>query len=390
MKKIKRCVLGAVFLIFVVFMVGRGARAAGLEADMVIYNGKILTADSPDPRTFTIAQAAAIYDGKFVAVGGNDEVLQYAGPQTKKIDLGGRTVLPGLVETHHHIYSYANHFFPKDQPKPGETDPGTPLTWTNKADFLAQIRSLALKKKPGEWIVSQPRGGGAMGLVPEIFRGDITKAELDEVAPNNPVVIYWQDATQAQVSTKAVELLLERYPKMIGVRRDANGVPTGRLAGAASETLWHEYFPVVPPEQLAPYYKMEMEEIAAQGMTTVSTKLLPNDLAAYFWIHARGELPTRMAYTSQALTGSVNVEAMARRLYGLQGGAGANMWGQGDDKLWMIGITHISGDSVTGTGGACVSKEYPREALNYPLWRYQFFGPRGICRLDYPDFSAPL
>ncbi|MCH8269542.1 MAG: hypothetical protein IH846_18750, partial [Acidobacteria bacterium] len=56
------------------------AAAAGLEADMVILNGRILTADSPSPDQFSIAQAAAVYDGKCIAVGSNDEVLEYAGP----------------------------------------------------------------------------------------------------------------------------------------------------------------------------------------------------------------------------------------------------------------------------------------------------------------------
>ena len=75
--------------------------AAGMEADMVIYNGKILAADSPNPNNFTTAQAAAIYEGRFIAVGSNEQALGYAGPGTRKIDLGGRTVIPGLVENPH-------------------------------------------------------------------------------------------------------------------------------------------------------------------------------------------------------------------------------------------------------------------------------------------------
>ena len=63
-----------------VLLAVRGACAAGLEASMVIYNGKILTADSPDPKNFRVAQAAAIYGGRFIAVGTNEEALQYAGP----------------------------------------------------------------------------------------------------------------------------------------------------------------------------------------------------------------------------------------------------------------------------------------------------------------------
>ena len=65
----------------VLLLLGPWASAAGLEADMVVLNGKILTADSPDPNNFTTAQAAAIYDGKFIVVGSNEEALEYAGAE---------------------------------------------------------------------------------------------------------------------------------------------------------------------------------------------------------------------------------------------------------------------------------------------------------------------
>src|SRR5436190_8403721 len=67
-------------------------------ADVVLHNGKILTADDK----FTIAQAVAIRDGKFLKVGSNDDVLALAGPDTKKVDLAGRSVVPGFFDTHLH------------------------------------------------------------------------------------------------------------------------------------------------------------------------------------------------------------------------------------------------------------------------------------------------
>src|SRR5438094_1347621 len=70
---------------------------------MVLYNGKILTADDK----FTIVQAVAIRDGKFLMIGKNDEVLALAGPNTKKIDLTGKTVTPGFYMHHIHLPDYA-------------------------------------------------------------------------------------------------------------------------------------------------------------------------------------------------------------------------------------------------------------------------------------------
>src|SRR5262249_24669974 len=73
-------------VIFGVLCCGR-LLAAGIDADWVLYNGKILTADTDDPGRFSTAQAVAIYDGKFIVVGQNQEALATAGAKTKKIDL---------------------------------------------------------------------------------------------------------------------------------------------------------------------------------------------------------------------------------------------------------------------------------------------------------------
>ena len=402
MRKSNKQVISMFFLGFVLLLTGHWARAAGLEAEMVIFNGKILTADSPDPNDFSIAQAAAIYDGKFVAVGNNDEVLEYAGPSTRKIDLGGRTVVPGLIDTHYHIYAYGEHFFPEGtriDHSGRTTDPR--ITWTNKADFLAQIRTLALSKKPGEWIITSPRGGytssqnepgsgpsAVVGgdIVVELQNGAVTRFDLDQVAPNNPMFLEWTQ--EGLVNTKALDLLLERYPSVAGVRRDGQGVPTGRLKGLAIEALQYDFYPQVPPEEIAPYHEMEMEESAAQGVTTVSTRLNPRHLAAYSWLNIRGRMPIRMAYTSEIVSLNPNVEATFSRLVGLQGGKGDNMWGAGDETLWLVGMAAgWAIDGAPASAGACVSKPYPRESFNFPVWRFQFQGPNGICTLEDPNYN---
>ena len=68
-------------------------------ADTILYNGKILTVDS----NFRTAQAVAVRSSQIAAVGTNDEVLSLAGPNTLRIDLKGKTVTPGLINTHEHI-----------------------------------------------------------------------------------------------------------------------------------------------------------------------------------------------------------------------------------------------------------------------------------------------
>src|SRR6185503_20340692 len=69
-----------------------------IEPQVILHNGTFFTVDERNPR----AQAAAIADGRFLAVGSNDEILPLASGKTKKIDLGGKTVLPGFIDAHSH------------------------------------------------------------------------------------------------------------------------------------------------------------------------------------------------------------------------------------------------------------------------------------------------
>ena len=72
-------------------------------ADTIIYNGKILTADEQ----FTIAEAVAIRDEKILSVGDDSQIRELAGPDTVMIDLEGKSVTPGFIDTHHHVHNYA-------------------------------------------------------------------------------------------------------------------------------------------------------------------------------------------------------------------------------------------------------------------------------------------
>jgi predicted amidohydrolase YtcJ len=370
--------------------------AAGIDADLVIYNGKILTANSPDPAGYQTAQAAAVYDGKFVAVGTNEEVLAYAGPKTRKIDLGGRTVLPGLVESHDHVYDYAVKYFPNRR-KPNQ-DP--PLVWTTKDEGLAQLKTIVASKKPGEWINTSMRGGGfgstsgneaAILVAHAIQKAELRREDLDKVSPNNPVRvtnIFFSPTGDSFVNSKGLELLLKRYPNIVGIHKDPKGVPTGWLSGVADRTPDYEFYPPMEPAALAGPYKMQLDEEAAQGITTISSRLIPQDLATYSWMERRGELPIRFAYTSEAVSRNANAEATYARIVGMQGGQGKEMWGSGNDMIWTIGVAAtFSLDSISSIGGSCVRKDYPREAKDFPLWMHQFYGPHGLCRLSDPNYD---
>src|SRR6266404_3938804 len=120
-------------------------------ADLILTNGQILTVDN----NFATAEAVAVSGNKILAVGSSADVAKAKGPNTQVIDLKGRTVVPGLVDTHRHSYAYSEGAYG------GLFGPEAlhryPLDWRgvrNKDDVLNQIK-LEMDKykfKPGQWV----------------------------------------------------------------------------------------------------------------------------------------------------------------------------------------------------------------------------------------------
>ncbi len=357
-----------------IFLNCPSGHAAGLEADLVLYNGKVLTADTEDPANFTIAEAVAVYDGKFVAVGSSQQALEFAGPGTRRIDLAGKTVLPGMIETHLHVNSQTvSHHLERSL-----DTTGPPLAWTSKQDWLAQLRTRALEKNAGEWIIVGIRG------VP-FNRGNVdthpaapTLSEMDEVAPNNPVVIRLGGADPILVNSRALNLLLERYPQGIPVIvKDQDGNPTGLLDTAAAYTM-AEFFPALSArelEELAPAFQKELDEPAARGLTTVATRVDADSLRVYQILDEREEMPVRLAYAHQMAAYHPLAETIFRRVPGRAG--------HGTPWLWLSGATMLNIEGTRGPqiGAACIHGTYPREAVNFPAWLEQPWGPHGYCKL---------
>jgi len=141
----------------------------GPLADAIYYNGKIVTVDS----AFSLARAVAVKGDRFLAVGGNERVLALAGPETEKIDLEGKTVIPGLIEAHAHPERASLSEREYSFPNPRTVD-----------QLLDWISGQARSKPAGEWIIH-----------PKMFATRLlelrapTLTELDSVAPDNPVFL---------------------------------------------------------------------------------------------------------------------------------------------------------------------------------------------------------
>ena len=140
-------------------------RTLVIAPDLILYNGKIITVDE----NFTIAEAVAIKDGKFVGVGTNHHILSLAKESTKKVDLHGKTVIPGLIDAHFRLLDRAT-----------AQKYGANISLTGSvSDILEAVKEATARIPKGQVITSNS------GWFPQMLQEgrDPTKEELDQVAP---------------------------------------------------------------------------------------------------------------------------------------------------------------------------------------------------------------
>jgi hypothetical protein len=204
---------------------GIGAFAQEVPADLISYpelivhNATVVTMDDRD----TVAEAVAIRDGRFLAVGTSASVLRLAGPKTQVIDAKQQTVLPGFVNTHIHpnrqvLRTYFEEFPPDVQQLLRSS--GRVRTSRDKQDALAQIANAARSEK-GPWV-------RVSGERTDLVLHDLRLADLDKVVPDRPLLIslsgWW-----GIINTKALEELKKRYPDppgLVTMAPDAAAVPS--------------------------------------------------------------------------------------------------------------------------------------------------------------------
>ncbi|MBI3941066.1 MAG: hypothetical protein HY315_09540, partial [Acidobacteria bacterium] len=157
-------------------------------ADTVFYNGKVVTVDDK----FSMAQAVAVRGDKIMAVGNDDRIGKMAGPNTKKVDLGGKTLIPGLVEIH-------TGFFLTAGPGSPQGFNGITVDFTTMQGGLDGIKKVADSKKPGEWVhIYCPNNSNIAQL---------TLETLDKIVPNNPLLISPHSSNKAIINTQTLKLL---------------------------------------------------------------------------------------------------------------------------------------------------------------------------------------
>jgi predicted amidohydrolase YtcJ len=182
-------------------------RGQAPAADLVFYNGKIVTVDD----AFSIREAIAIKDGRILAVGGNELRNRYTA--ARSVDLRGRTVIPGFHDTHVHLGGHSRRYIDFNDT-------------TSLAQLKQQVSEKAKELGPGEWIT-----GGGWDEYHFTEQRKPLRTDLDAAAPNNPVVLTRAGGHSSVGNSKALQLAdinqATPDPERGLIERDASGTPNG-------------------------------------------------------------------------------------------------------------------------------------------------------------------
>ena len=292
-------------------------------ADTILTNGTVRTVDE----AFTAAEAVAIREGRFIAVGSAQEVATHAGPDTEIIDLDGRAAVPGLIDSHIHQF-YLGLNLPTVQL----------LDARSVADVQARIAERASETPSGEWIVGT--SGWHESLLAE---GRLpTRWELDEAAPDNPVIVP-RGGHVVTVNSRALERagITDDTPDPTGgviVRDPDSGEATGVLLETAAYFA-RRVAPLIPPEdEMADLLKAAMKELNSYGVVSVTDPVIDETSIAVY----------RRLRDEDAITVRSELLYKAADRAGTERGIAAMQAETSDDLLCFAGIKFMLDGGVEG------------------------------------------
>ncbi len=321
------------------------AQPADTAPDTVLLNGKIVTLESAAP----LVQALAVRNGRIAAVGGSKDIRALAGPNTKIIDLDGRTVIPGLIDSHIHAIRAGLTFT-------------TEVQWIGVptlAAALERIRTAAQKTPKGTWLVV------AGGWSERQFVEDRwpTQAEIAEAAPDHHVYIQLLYSRVLLDPGGFDALGIAADPVLtadVAIERDRAGQPTGWLTGnnRAISNLFNR-LPRPTFEQKVAGTRAFFRELNSLGLTGVidpgGYNLSVPDYQPLFQVWRDGGLTLRVVY-------SLCAPRRDHELEDLQDLTQVLPMGFGDDWLRFNGI----GETVTW---GMYNNEAPSEAQKEQLYQ---------------------
>ncbi len=267
-----------------IFFAGLAGLACAQAPDTVFINGKIVSADE----TGAVYQALAIRDGRIAALGTSATIQRLAGKPTRVIDLAGRTVIPGLIDSHIHAIRAALSY-------------STEVHWfgaTSLEEALGRLRNAARTAKPGQWLIV------AGGWTEEQFkeRRRPTQAELIAAAPDHPVYVQWMYgwAMLTPLAHKALNFNTDAdLPGGGKFERDAQGNLSGAIAGGIVPLF--DKLPAPDFAQKVDGTKKFFRELNRLGLTGLNDpagfNMSPEQYAPLFQVWREKQLTLRVAYS---------------------------------------------------------------------------------------------
>jgi predicted amidohydrolase YtcJ len=330
--------------------------------DLIVVNAKVLTVDAAN----TEAEAVAIRGNTFAAVGTTAAIRAMAGPGTRVIDAGGRTVIPGFIESHVHATGAAR----------GEVS--QPFIQLHSIQEIKDwVRARAMEVGAGRW-VQLPRID-----VTRIKEGRLpNKADLDEAAPNNPAVYTWQYANRNiqivnDAAMKAAKIGKATVaPKGCTLHFTPGGEFTGRMESCQSLLNIPER--EITKSQYLDSLAALMKRYNEVGITSIGERSSNAEgFKDYQQLKAEGRLPLRVRVTIRIGTGDNSEAGLERIITGL-----GVKYDQGDD--WVrVGPLKIGIDGGALYGTAVMREPYPATShelygITDPKYRGEFGRGQGL------------
>ncbi len=268
---------------------------AGGAPDLILLNGDIRTMDPLEPR----AEALAVKDGRILAVGRNDAIKELANGKTRKIDAGGRLVLPGFQDTHIHLQDSGTGFSTSVNLEGART----------VEELQSLIRDYA-KTTNDLWVRGTGWYSGIFGA------HNLDRHVLDAAVPDRPLYIYASDGHNAAMNTKACELTgLDASvadPHGGSFVRDAKGVPTGLIYEDAIDWVRAR----MPKKELDAYAKgvrFGQKLCNRHGITgVIDAMVAERHMKVYQGLDDAGELTVRLAATAKVYPEESVKDALGR------------------------------------------------------------------------------
>ena len=322
------------------------AMAAGPAevADSLYINGNIYTVNED----FSTATTMAVKGDRILYVGDQAGAEAYVGAGTEITDLGGKTVLPGLIEGHMHVSNLGENHLKLD------------CYFKSKEDILEMVRQAAKEAEPGEWI----QGSGWLDTLWD-EPGFPSKEELDAVAPNNPVYLLRADNHMGWFNSMALEMagITKDTPEPQGgqILKTDNGELLGCLTDNAASMVI-KVIPTWSAEAQKNTVLMAQEELFSYGFTSATdagTKV--NYIQHYEDLYESGELKLRI-YAMPMLNSTDSAEAGYIREHGPVNGLY-------DNHLSIMGVK-VLGDGALGSRGSALLEDYSDDPGNRGSYRF--------------------